>query len=53
VLRDTGKRRPVEVYEWVLPRARRASGVSLREAVKYLDPAQREAVLAAAGKPQR
>ena len=50
VLRDTGKRRPLEVYEWVLPRASRASGVTLREAVKYLDPAQRQEVLEAASK---
>jgi 3-methyladenine DNA glycosylase AlkD len=50
VLRDTSKRRPLEVYEWVLPRASRASGVTLREAVKYLDPVQRQEVLEAAGK---
>jgi len=50
VLRDTGKRRPLEVYAWVLPRASRASGVTLREAVKYLDPVQRQEVLEAAGK---
>jgi 3-methyladenine DNA glycosylase AlkD len=53
VLRDTSKRRPLEVYEWVLPRAHRASGVTLREAVKYLDPEQRHAVLEAAGKRKR
>jgi 3-methyladenine DNA glycosylase AlkD len=53
VLRETGKRRPEEVYRWVLPRAGRASGVTLREAVKYLEPAQREAILAAAGKAKR
>ncbi|MFI5286074.1 MAG: DNA alkylation repair protein [Candidatus Dormibacteria bacterium] len=49
VLRETGKRRPDEVYGWLLPRAKRASGVTLREAVKYLTPAQRAAVLEAAG----
>jgi 3-methyladenine DNA glycosylase AlkD len=47
VLRDTSKRRPDQVYEWLLPRAARASGVTMREAVKYLSPEQRDAVLAA------
>jgi 3-methyladenine DNA glycosylase AlkD len=46
VLRETGKRRPDEVYVWLLPRAERASGVTMREAVKYLAPGQREALLA-------
>lgn len=41
VLRDTSRRRPQLVYEWLAPRAGRASGVTLREAVKYLAPAQR------------
>jgi 3-methyladenine DNA glycosylase AlkD len=53
VLRETSKRRPDEVYRWVLPRASRASGVTLREAVKYLDAAQRAAILAAAGARSR
>jgi 3-methyladenine DNA glycosylase AlkD len=48
VLRETGKRRSEEVFEWLLPRARRASGVTLREAVKYLEPAQRDEVLRSA-----
>jgi 3-methyladenine DNA glycosylase AlkD len=47
VLRETGKRRPDEVFAWLLPRARRASGVTLREAVKYLPPERRDALLAA------
>jgi 3-methyladenine DNA glycosylase AlkD len=47
VLRETGKPRPDTVYAWLLPRAARASGVTVREAVKYLSPAQRDAVLAA------
>jgi 3-methyladenine DNA glycosylase AlkD len=47
VLRDTAKRRPDLVFTWLLPRAARASGVTLREAVKPLSEAQREAVLAA------
>jgi 3-methyladenine DNA glycosylase AlkD len=47
VLRETGKRRPQEVFDWLAPRTHRASGVTVREAVKYLEPAQREALLAA------
>ncbi len=47
ILRDTGRRRPDLVHEWILPRAARASGVTLREAVKPLSPAQRDEVLAA------
>jgi 3-methyladenine DNA glycosylase AlkD len=47
VLRETGKPRPDMVYAWLLPRAARASGVTVREAVKYLSPAQRGDVLTA------
>jgi 3-methyladenine DNA glycosylase AlkD len=47
VLRDTGRRRPDLVFEWLFPRAGRASGVTLREAIKPLSDAQRAAVLAA------
>src|ERR1700686_1150819 len=47
VLRETGKPQPDTVYAWLLPRAARASGVTVREAVKYLSSAQRAAVLAA------
>jgi 3-methyladenine DNA glycosylase AlkD len=47
VLRDTGRRRPDLVFEWLLPRAGRASGVTLREAVKPMSDEQRVAVLAA------
>jgi 3-methyladenine DNA glycosylase AlkD len=46
VLRETGKRQPDTVYAWLLPRAARASGVTVREAVKYLSAAQRAKVLA-------
>lgn len=46
VLRDTGRRRPDLVFEWLLPRAALASTVTIREAVKPLAPAQRAAVLA-------
>ena len=45
VLRETAKRRPDEVYEWLAPRAHRASGVTIREAVKYLDDARKEALM--------
>jgi 3-methyladenine DNA glycosylase AlkD len=44
VLRETGKTRPDEVFEWLAPRVRRASGVTRREAVKYLKPEQRHAL---------
>jgi 3-methyladenine DNA glycosylase AlkD len=37
VLRETSKKRPQEVYEWIAPRTHRASGVTMREAVKYLE----------------
>jgi 3-methyladenine DNA glycosylase AlkD len=47
VLREAGKPQPDMVYLWLLPRAGRASGVTVREAVKYLSSAQRGAVLAA------
>jgi 3-methyladenine DNA glycosylase AlkD len=40
VLREAGKTRPDDVYEWLVPRADRASGVTMREAVKYLAPEQ-------------
>ena len=44
VLRDTGRKRPDLVFEWLLPRASRASGVTIREAVKPLSSAQRDAI---------
>lgn len=50
VLRDTARKRPDMVYEWLLPRAARASGVTLREAVKPLSEEQRAAVMAASGR---
>jgi 3-methyladenine DNA glycosylase AlkD len=39
VLREAGKRRPGEVVAWLGPRTHRTSGVTIREAVKYLPPA--------------
>lgn len=47
VLRDTSRERPELVYEWLRPRAIRASGVTVREAVKHLTDAKREEILAA------
>lgn len=47
ILRDTSKQRPALVADWLLPRAHRASGVTVREAVKYLEPSAREAIMAA------
>ncbi len=44
VLRDTGKRRPDLVFDWLLPHAQQASGVTLREALKPLSPAQQQAI---------
>jgi 3-methyladenine DNA glycosylase AlkD len=37
VLRETSKERPDEVFRWIAPRTHRASGVTMREAIKYLD----------------
>ncbi len=47
VLRDTARKRPTLVYEWLLPRAGRASGLTVREAVKPLSAEQRASILAA------
>jgi 3-methyladenine DNA glycosylase AlkD len=47
VLRDTAKRRPEMIAAWLAPRAHRASGVTLREAVKPLPADVRERLLAA------
>ena len=47
VLRETGKRQPDLVYEWLRPRCAMASGVTVREAVKYLSSTQRAELLAA------
>jgi 3-methyladenine DNA glycosylase AlkD len=45
VLREAGKRRPDAVFAWLAPRADRISGVTVREAVRYLTPEQREELL--------
>ena len=47
VLRETAKRRPDEVYDWLAPRAHRSSGVTIREAIKYLDDARKNALMSA------
>lgn len=44
ILREVSKKRPELVVEWLAPRAARASGVTLREAVKYLSEEQRAAL---------
>jgi len=47
VLREVGKRRPDEVVAWLAPRTARASGVTLREAVRWLPTEERERLMAA------
>jgi 3-methyladenine DNA glycosylase AlkD len=47
VLRETGKRQPDLIAEWLAARAGRASGVTMREAVKWLPAPQREALMTA------
>ena len=47
VLREVSKKRPELVVEWLGPRTGRASGVTFREAVKYLPPDDRERLTAA------
>jgi 3-methyladenine DNA glycosylase AlkD len=53
VLRETAKKRPDLVYQWLLPRCAVASGVTVREAVKYLSPSQRADILAAYASARR
>ena len=47
ILRATGRRTPDRVHDWLLPRAARASGLTVREAVRHLPAAQRDRLLAA------
>jgi len=47
VLRETGRRRPDAVAAWVAARTHRASGVTMREAVKYLPPDDRDRLMRA------
>jgi 3-methyladenine DNA glycosylase AlkD len=53
VLRETAKKRPDLVYQWMLPRSAVASGVTVREAVKYLSFSQRADILAAYASARR
>ena len=46
VLRETSKKRPELVSRWLAPRAGRASGVTVREAVKYLPERDRDRIMA-------
>ena len=47
VLREVSKKRPAAVADWIAPRTHRASGVTMREAVRYLEPADAERLMAA------
>jgi 3-methyladenine DNA glycosylase AlkD len=47
VLRETSKERPDEVYRWIAPRTDRASGVTMRETIKYLDAAKAQRLMRA------
>jgi 3-methyladenine DNA glycosylase AlkD len=47
VLRDASRKQPERVRDWVAPRTGRMSGVTIREAVKRLDPQDREEFLVA------
>ena len=49
VLREAGKTRPERVVEWLEPRLGRASGLTVREAVRWLPEADRARLVAAAG----
>ena len=51
--RDTARRHPKLVFDWILPRASRESGVTLREAIKALSDAQRARVLASLEEKKR
>ncbi len=47
VLREVGKKRPAEVVAWLAPRTQRASGVTMREAVRYLPAGEGERLMVA------
>ena len=47
ILRDTSRKRPDMVTAWIEPRAGRASGVTIREAVRWLAPDDHERIMAA------
>jgi 3-methyladenine DNA glycosylase AlkD len=52
VLREVAKRKPDDVFDWLAPRTHIASGVTMREATRYLD-ADRRAELMTAYKEKR
>ncbi len=47
VLRETAKQQPDLVFEWLKPRVARTSGVTIREAVRWLPAPQRDQLMAA------
>jgi 3-methyladenine DNA glycosylase AlkD len=47
VLREIGKERPAEVAAWLAPRTARASGVTMREAVRWLPASDRDRLMTA------
>ena len=47
ILRETSKKRPHLVYEWLASRTHRAAGVTMREATKYLPDDQADELMAA------
>lgn len=47
VLREASKKRPDAVADWLEPRAARASGVTIREAIKYLPEERQRRILKA------
>jgi 3-methyladenine DNA glycosylase AlkD len=47
VLREASKTHAVEVADWLQPRVSRISGITIREAVRYLSDSDRESLMAA------
>ena len=47
VLRETAKKTPQRVVDWLLPRAARAAGLTVREASKHLPAADKKRILQA------
>jgi 3-methyladenine DNA glycosylase AlkD len=48
ILREASRKTPDRVHAWLLPRAHRAAGLTVREATKYLTPKQRAEITARA-----
>ena len=53
VLRETAKKTPDRVVDWLMPRAARASGLTVREASKHLSARDKQRLLAARVKKDR